>query len=314
MVAASFDEWLSQAHTAVRGGDLNLGRQCFQNALKLRDSSVDAHYGLATVCYLMKDLPAAAIHLQAVEHLDPLHAGAAINLGALYNVMKDYDEAVKHLRRGIQLDPSRSEGYYNLGIAYRKLGRLELAIQAYREANRLNPRMVEAVYNLANVYFELARYEQSAFHYRKALEIQPKFQRAIDGLARAEKKIAETKRPLESGVIVTGEVAADDPIELDHRFERLVDPAKERDILTKFYVETEQAAACAQNWSLMTEKLDMAIREVAKHLSSEGPSGERQMCLAKFRETLARFRATQSKFEESVGHLAHLREELIQRV
>jgi tetratricopeptide (TPR) repeat protein len=313
MVAASYQEWLAQARTAVQAGDLAGGRQCFQNALKLRDNSVDAHYGLATVCYLQKDLPAAAIHLQAVEHLDPLHAGAAINLGALYNVMKDYDEAVKHLRRGIQLDPSRSEGYYNLGIAYRKLGRLELAIQAYREANRLNPRMVEAVYNLANVYFEMARFEQAAYHYRKALEIQPNFKRASEGLARAEKKVLEAKRPMESGVIATGEVAADDPIELDHRYERAIDPVHERDLLSRFYVETEQAVSCAQNWSLMTERLDMMIREVAKHLSSNGHSGERQMCLAKFRETLARFRATQAKFEESLEHLATVRNELIER-
>lgn len=312
-MSADFDDLLRLAREAVGAGQLTKAREHYQNALARRSDSVEAHYGLASVCYLLKDLSAAAMHFQDVLRLDPLHAGAAINLGALCNVLKEYEEAIKHLRRGIQLDPARGEGYYNLGIAYRKLGRHELAIQAYREAQRLNPRMVEACYNLANVYFEMGRLDQASFHYRRALEINPKFERAAQGLARAEKKIVETKRPLDSGVIVTGDIRAGDPIEQDHRLDRHLDPVSDRETLSRIYLETEQTEACALNWASMTEKLDAAIRDLSRHLTSRTPPGERQMAMARFRETLAVFRATKAKFEESFDHLATMKDAMIQR-
>src|ERR1700756_2532915 len=154
MASESIESLCHKARQAVAQGNYEQARQIYLQALGLRSDAPDVHYGLATVCFLLNDLPSAAYHFKEVTRLDPLRAGAYINLGAVYNRLNMLDEAVKVLRRGIQLDHNRSEGYYNLGLVYRRLGQLDLAIQAYREATRINPRMADAHYNLGNLYLE----------------------------------------------------------------------------------------------------------------------------------------------------------------
>lgn len=312
MGSADVDLLMNQARDAVTKGDLPAARKLIEEAISLAGESASLHYQLATVCYLQKDHQAARVHFEATDRMDPRHAGAAINLGALCNLQGEHEEAVKHLQRGIQRDPSRAEGYYNLGIALRKLGRLELAVQAYREAQRLSPRMVEAVYNLANVYFVMGRFDQAISYYERALEINPGFTRAAEGLVRAKKQWKEFARPLDSGIILT-DTRAGDPMELDRRLDRVLDPVRDHDMLTRFYVESEQTEICSQNWSQMTERLDAAIREVARLLTGNGPSREIQLALTRLRETVARFQSCRGKFKESFDHLVFLRDQLMKR-
>src|SRR5436309_12328045 len=154
MVSESIESLCHKARQAVAQGENEQARQLYMQALALRSDAPDVHYGLATVCFQLNDLPSAAYHFKEVTRLDPLRAGAFINLGAVYNRLEQFDEAIPVLRRGIQLDTHRAEGYYNLGLVYRRKGQLDLAIQAYREATRINPRMADAHYNLANLYLE----------------------------------------------------------------------------------------------------------------------------------------------------------------
>ena len=131
MVSESTEALCLKARQAVAQGEYDQARQLYLQALGLRSDSPDVHYGLATVCFLLHDLPSAAYHFKEVTRLDPLRAGAHINLGAVYNRLDQVDEAIQVLRRGIQLDTHRAEGYYNLGLAYRRKKQLDLAIQAY---------------------------------------------------------------------------------------------------------------------------------------------------------------------------------------
>ena len=136
--------------------------------------------------------PSAAYHFKEVTRLDPLRAGAYINLGAVYNRLEQYDDAVTALRRGIQLDLNRAEGYYNLGLVYRRKGQADLAIQAYREAVRVNPRMADAHYNIANIYYEKDQYALAIAHYKQSLEIRPHWEKAQRGLAAAQEAAGES--------------------------------------------------------------------------------------------------------------------------
>src|SRR5262249_25528266 len=130
----SVETLCQQAKQALAERRLEQARQLYQQALTLRSNSPDTHYGLATVYFLLNDLPKAALHFKEVTRLDPARAGAYINLGSVYYRLDQLDEAIKVLRRGIQLDIHRAEGYYNLGVVYRQKGQLNLALQAYHEA------------------------------------------------------------------------------------------------------------------------------------------------------------------------------------
>ncbi len=172
----------TQASEAVANSKFEEARSYFIQALAIENDSADLHYGLATSCFVLGDLMGAVRHFKEVTRLDPLRAGAFVNLGAVHNRLGQYEDAIASLRRGIQLDPKRGEGYYNLGIVYRQKGQLDLAIQAYREATRVSPRMADAHYNLANIYMERQDFSQAATHYRHAVEIRPTWEKAVHGL------------------------------------------------------------------------------------------------------------------------------------
>jgi tetratricopeptide (TPR) repeat protein len=182
-----------QAQEALSRGQYQEARQIYQQALGYQSDSPDIHYGIATVCFLLSDLHSSMYHFKEVIRLDPLRAGAYINLGAVYNRLEQYDEALTTLRRGIQLDTNRAEGYYNLALVYKQLGQLEMAVNAYREAIRLNPRMYDAHYNLGNIFREKGQLTLAVVHYRHALEIRPKWEKGRVALEAAQAEQAAEK-------------------------------------------------------------------------------------------------------------------------
>src|SRR5438132_13997124 len=118
MAAESIEEICQRAREALEQRNPERARQLYLQALGLKSDSPDVHYGLATVCFQLKDLPSAAYHFKEVTRLDPLRPGAYINLGAVYNLLDQLDDAIPALRRAIQLDPHRGEAYHNLGLVY----------------------------------------------------------------------------------------------------------------------------------------------------------------------------------------------------
>src|SRR3954451_8169074 len=186
MLPDKVEKLCQRAVQAIAERDWEKAKQAYLMALGLRGDLADVHYGLATVYFQLRELTSAAHHFREVTRLDPLRAGAFINLGAILNLLNQYDEAITALRRGIQIDAQRYEGYYNLGLVYRRKGQADLAIQAYREAIRVNPRMVDAHLNIANLHFDKKNYRLAIQHYEEALKVRPGWDKALDGLAQAK--------------------------------------------------------------------------------------------------------------------------------
>src|SRR5262249_32504791 len=155
-----------RAQQAIAERDWEKAKQVYLMALGLRSDLPDVHYGLATVYFQLGELTSAQHHFKEVTRLDPLRAGAFINLGAVSNLLSQYDDAIAALRRAIQIDPQRVEGYYNLGLVYRRKGQPDMAVTAYREAVRVNPRMADAHLNLANIHLEKEQWRLAVQHYQ----------------------------------------------------------------------------------------------------------------------------------------------------
>jgi Flp pilus assembly protein TadD len=324
MVTASIESLCAKARQAVAQGDHAQARQLYQQALGIKADAPDVHYGLATVCFLLNDLPSAAYHFKEVTRLDPLRAGAHINLGAVYNRLDQVEDAIQALRRGIQLDTHRAEGYYNLGLAYKKKKQMELAIQAYHEATRLNPRMPDAHLNLANAYLDKGQFGQAVSHYSKCLEIRPDWPKAESGLAQAEAGLLANQQSRKSAVPpftesarlttstrITAETDTGPRIDIDPT--KTIDPVVHSGLLASLHQATIEAENQNRSFlQIFEQEVEPAIKELSSCLLyPDSPISTLDECVEKFETAIRNMRNAKRTLESSVDQVRRLGDRLV---
>lgn len=311
MAGETVETLCQKARQAVAQGTTEQARQLYLQALGLKSDSPDVHYGLATVCFLLNDLPSAAHHFREVTRLDPLRAGAYINLGAVYNRLDQLDDAIQVLRRGIQLDAHRGEGYYNLGLVYKRKGQLDLAIQAYREATRVNPRMADAHLNLANVYLERQQYGPAVAHYKHALEARPNWEKALHGIAQAEAAQLTVGQPQAPAAVEEKQdrkATAHPTLDPD----RLVDPNLHGQVLTNLHKATIESENFGRRFlQILEAEIEPAIKELSTALLYPDTSaGELDQCVQKFETAIQNMRSAQRSLQSSIERVRAIGEQL----
>jgi tetratricopeptide (TPR) repeat protein len=313
MARESIESLCQRAQRAVAQGENETARQLYLQALGLKSDAPDVHYGLATVCFLLSDLTSAAYHFKEVTRLDPLRAGAHINLGAVYNRMDMLDEAIPVLRRGIQLDHTRAEGYYNLGVVYRRKGQPELAIQAYREAVRINPRMADAHYNLGNLYVEREQYGMALAHYKQAVELRPNWEKALNGLEQCEEIIQRSRQPAPSPAMAAGQPGGNNASEIHLDPERIVNPESQGRLLSAVHKATVESDGLGRDFlRIMEGEIEPAIKELSTCLLYPDSSvTELDHCLKKFEAAVVNMRAAQQSLHTSMQKVQKLGEQLL---
>lgn len=290
-----------KAKQAIENRDWEKAKQAYLIALGLRSDAPDIHMGLATVYFQLRELTSAAHHFREVTRLDPLRAGAYINLGAVLNLLQEYDEAITALRRGIQIDPQRVEGYYNLGLVYRRKGQFDMSIQAYREALRLNPRMADAHLNLANLYVEKQQFRQAIQNYDESLKIRPNWDKAMEGKAHAQallsgdRPVAAAPVPASTGRSGTAE-------------DKMIDPNLHSNLLTAIYTGSEAAEALGRDFQkVLSDEMDVAIKELSSCLLyADSSTSELNTCVDHFAEALDHMLAAQKKLEAGILRIQNL--------
>ncbi|MSQ93184.1 MAG: tetratricopeptide repeat protein [Gemmataceae bacterium] len=305
-------ELLSEkAQKALSRGQYQEAREVYQQALGYYSDSTELHYGIATACFLLGDLNSAVYHFKEVIRIDPLRAGAYVNLGAVYNQLGHLDEALATLRRGIQLDANRAEGYYNLGLVYKQLGQLEMAVNAYREAVRLNSKMYDAHYNLGNIFLEKGQHALAIVHYRSALAIRPDWQKGHNGLAVAQSEqkslevtsLARTSEP--SGALT----AADSKLDPN----RTLDPKFHGNLLRELHdvtVETEEKGQFLL--AFLQQQVEEAIRELSIcMLTPKDPKYDLDDQIKKFDEVMAQLHELQDGLQQRILRTKLLSEQVV---
>src|SRR5262245_10077633 len=302
MALQTIEALCQQARQAIAERNWEKARQAYLQALGLKSHHADIHQGLATVCFQLRDLQSAAYHFKEVTRLDPLRAGAYINLGAVYNLLDELDNAIPALRRAIQLDSHRAEGYYNLALVYRRKGQNDLAIQAYREALRVNPRMPDAHYNLANIYLDKQQFAQAFTHYKSALELRPNWDKATNGLVQAEAALhaaqeedaaAEAAAKDDRGVPSDDLDAQTPTVKLDPN--RTVDPNVHGSLLTNLHQATIDSENQGRHFlKILESEVEPAIKELSSCLLYPDSSvTELDQCVQKFEAALTSMRTAQ---------------------
>jgi len=297
-----------EARQAIAQGKIEQAHDLYLQALDMNAELPDIHYGVATVCFMMNDLESAAYHFKEVIRLDPIRAGAYVNLGAVYNRMEQYDEAIHVLRRSIQVDPKRAEGYYNLGLVYKKMGQTNLALQSYLEATRINPRMVDAQYNLANLYVELERYNLAIVHYKQVLQLRPNWDKALTGLAQAEEAQTAQRHsdtPVESPPESTDAVA-------EKSLDKNVDPFAQGVLLdTLHHATIDSESRNKQFQQSIEQQIEPIIKELSNLLlSPDTKSMELDQCVKRFEAAVTVMVNSQRKLASSLERVHSLGEKL----
>ena len=312
MAKENVETLCQRAQMAVAQGEYETARQIYLQALGLKSDSPDVHYGLATVCFLLNDLTSASFHFKEVTRLDPLRAGAHINLGAVYNRMDMLDEAIPVLRRGIQIDHGRAEGYYNLGIVYRRKGQPELAIQAYREAVRINPRMADAHYNLGNLYMEKEQYQLALVHYREAAEQRPNWEKAQHGLQQCQ-ALVKRNQPVITPPTSPGAAAVAAPRELNLDPERMVEPERHGGLLNPLHKATVDSDTQGRELlKIMEQEIEPAIKELSTCLLyPDSSANEVGRCLEKFEAAISAMKNAQAQLKLSTERVQKLGDQLL---
>lgn len=294
-----------KARQAIEARDWEKAKQAYLMALGLRSDSPDIHMGLATVYFQLREPTSAAHHFKEVTRLDPLRAGAYINLGAVLNMLQQLDEAVAALRRGIQLDPQRVEGYYNLGLVYRRKGQIDLSIQAYREALRLNPRMADAYLNLGNLFIEKQQYRQAISQYEEALKIRPEWDKAIEGREHAQEMMTGgapvIAAPTPTGPQTRAPRAAVDP-------DKVVDPNIHATLLAALTATSSEAETLGQRFQqVISGELEDAIKELSSCLLyPNGPISELRDCVQRFEQALEHMQTAHQNMDLGIARIQQL--------
>src|SRR5262245_549757 len=295
MALQTIEALCQQARQAIAERNWEKARQAYLQALGLKSDSADIHQGLATVCFQLRDLQSAAYHFKEVTRLDPLRAGAYINLGAVYNLLDQLDDAITVLRRAIQLDPQRAEGYYNLGLVYRRKGQSDLAVHAYREALRVNPRLADAHYNLGNLFLEKEQYRQAIAAYREAQKIRPDWDKPRLGLEQAlealeEQEAAEQAEAAPEEPASASAAPAAPPVSIDPT--RTIDAEAHGPMLSALHKATIDADNQGRLLlELATNELEPAIKELSSALISPDVSvSVLDACLQRFEQALLHLR------------------------
>lgn len=316
MVSDAFDSLVEKARAALDRKDWETARPYLQQALGVKNDAPDIHYNLATVCFQLEDLPGAAHHFKEVTRLDPLRAGAFINLGAVLNLLERYEEAVEMLRRGLQLDPHRAEGYYNLGLVHRKRNQKDLAIQAYREAIRVNPRMADAHLNLANLFLEKEQFGQAVAMYRQALQLRPTWERAKQGLAKAKAQLDASSgshvplAPPPPPEEALGPAAASRSIDPD----RMVDPAVHGQLLTNLHRATIESENFSRSFlKLLETEIEPAIKELSSCLLQPGKAGNNLgACVSRFEKAMNSMRGIQREMQGTMEKIRTIGDQIVE--
>jgi tetratricopeptide (TPR) repeat protein len=115
---------------------------------------------------------AAEAYRKAVE-LNPMAAGALVNLGTIAFRAKRLREAAVYYQRAIEADPQYPLAHFNLANVFDELGQSDIAREHYELALHLNPEYADAHFNLALIAERAGKSMAAVRHWKAYLKLDP---------------------------------------------------------------------------------------------------------------------------------------------
>jgi predicted O-linked N-acetylglucosamine transferase (SPINDLY family) len=143
-----------------------------RRAIELDPKLPDAFNNLGNALADQSPEEAAAAYRQALA-IDPHHAAACNNLGALCTRDGEFLQAAELFRRAARAAPGYADAHSNLSAALIRLKQFAEAAEAARAAIRCDPGFVGAHVNLSGALLALHRSDQALAAARQAVAIAP---------------------------------------------------------------------------------------------------------------------------------------------
>lgn len=118
------------------------------------------------------DRRAAEAAYRRVLAIDPTHADAYLNLGALLCEGHRFDEAVALYDEALQRKPHEALLHFNRAIALEDRGDAAAALASYHACLRLAPELADAHYNAARLHQQLGDARQAVRHFNAYRRLQ----------------------------------------------------------------------------------------------------------------------------------------------
>ncbi len=119
------------------------------------------------------DPAAAEAAYRKVLALDPDHADAYLNLGALLCESRRFAEAVALYDEALRRRPAEALLHFNRAIALEDQGRTDEALVGYHASLRLAPDLADAHYNAARLHEQLGDAKQAVRHFSAYRRLLP---------------------------------------------------------------------------------------------------------------------------------------------
>jgi tetratricopeptide (TPR) repeat protein len=157
-----------------------------------QSSAAEAAFNRAVEFQQKGQLPEAAEAWRTFLDLEPSHAGAHANLGAVLSRLGQYDEAVKSYDNALRLNPRLTDALFNLGVAHYRAGQFAKSAEALGRYLAARPEAWQAQQMLGLSLVELGRDEEAAPMLEAALKFNSRDVSLLFGLGLAYLRL---KRP-----------------------------------------------------------------------------------------------------------------------
>ena len=105
--------------------------------------------------------------------LDPLSAGALVNLGTIFFNARNWKEAERYYRDALAADPEYALAHFDLANLYDERGERNKALDHYQMALKIAPHYADAHYNLALLYQGSNQTMKAVHHWTTYLKLDP---------------------------------------------------------------------------------------------------------------------------------------------
>lgn len=171
-----------QKHQA---GDLTAAEQLYRDVLRLEPHHAPAMCNLGAVLVRQNRLDEAAALYAHCLTIHPGYADAHYNFGNLYRRVGRLREAIAQYQACVQVSPAHASAWFNLGLAHVGLGELGQAIAAFRKTADLEPQNPDAHSRMGDALMRAGKLQEGVQAFRKAADLRPDDPRMLNNLALA---------------------------------------------------------------------------------------------------------------------------------